>query len=862
MRKSKNIYIQQLLAIGILFLGCVTITESACYERQCVDWNWCCDFSWGNFCLGDSCCERYEDVEVPCPCDDSCNGSCTPPQCPSGYTETNPNNLCTNDTKNQGCSYHNDCGNTCGGPTRRCYRVETNTPPTIIPTTITIKIDNSIYQLSSDKNNPTRIPSPVSNSSPMSITILPQISPNPAISRGVGYILRGNNYGINNEWIAWSDCTNPRPEDYCKESTSNTIDIAPTSMTKLETYKPGAMGDIGAFYYTLNRCDDNKLYSTVKTGYYKVNTPPTTSTITFPLTNSTTNKGCKTTTHTGQEANNPLKVKYESFDPDGNSDIEAFVLWISKTNTSPNFSRIVTTNNNIDVNEIGIMIKKNNNSWTNTPLIYTMNTDKNWIATNNGIVDAGSGTIISIHNVTVNEGTQLVAQYDIAFTDKVNGMFSLRAATLDKYMFFQDGQIDQRNAQKYSDWGVDLVQPELKPLNQDLITSKEFDLSWEASDTTSNIFAYIINAYRTDLGRDGTSDYISMENMPNNITLSSTAQNVPAENLIGLFTDTNTWQFTNLNQNPYLATRLVNINNNELGTISLYGTAYDSACNYAVTTSQVRLDPWYATKGSILYSHDYPGIEAQQIDPIPYLRTMNEEILDKGTEILSSANQFIPKLTRPDSTAVRAVSITDSNLRKEFWFEYLKRKFQVQQEKTAFKKITTINECLNDELCYIYSSENINIPSDTQCRGKILVMSEKDIDIHPNIERGDSQTSGCIFFAANNVNIKEGTYYSSPNIVKYDYIDAFIVANNQIIIEFADALLQTRDGLEINGGLVAFGNNLNGQPAINMLRDLRLFNNTNPVTVLNYDYKFSKIATTFFGKEALLYKKEVGFKPL
>ncbi len=856
------------------------LVNSACYESCCIDWNNCCKRTGGGLncvetcsptkgcvtvCREDiavcaSCCEGYGQCEVECPCDDSCSGSCALPSCPAGYSPTNPNNYCSNDRKTIGCSYSNDCGRSCG-ISGTCYRAETNTSPTTTLTTVRMSIDNSTFLLSSDRYNPTRIVSPISDTSPMRITVEPLIYSNISLDRGVGYILRGNNYGINNEWIAWSDCSNPRPEDYCRESTVNTMDIAPSSMSKTSAFKPGSTGDIGALYYSTNRCDNNKQYSSVKQVFYKVNTPPNSS-MTKITNSSTTDRGCTTTTFTGLEANNPFKIRYESTDVDGNSEIEAFVLWISKTNTSPQFSRIATTNSNIDTNEIGIMVKKNNNSWTNSPLIYTMNTDKNWILTNNGLVDVGAGKILSIHNIVINEGANVAAQYEISFTDKVNGMFNMRGAALDKYMFMQDGRIDQRNAVKYFDWGVDLINPEARPLTKDILSSKEFNLSWYSSDSTSNISNYVINAYRTDLGNGGNSDYISMATMPNNIALSSTSQNVPSENLIGLLTDSNTWKFTNLNINPYSASKLVNINNNELGTITMYGTAYDTACNYASVSSQIRLDPWYATKGSIVYSYGYPGIEAQLINSVPSLRTINNETLDKATEILSSSNQFIPKFTKPNSTAVRAVSITDSNLRKDFWFEYLKKKFETEQEKTPSKQITSINECLDGESCYLSSTEDINIASGTQCKGKILVMSDKNINLYPNIESGSSKTSGCIFFARNSVNIKEGVYNSTANTVKYDYIDGFVVANNQINIEFADSTSLTRDGVEINGALVAFGKNLNGDSAVNMQRDLMLYNNTNPVTVLNYDYKFQKISTIFFGRDALLYKREVGSKGL
>ena len=139
-------------------------------------------------------------------------------------------------------------------------------------------------------------------------------------------------------------------------------------------------------------------------------------------------------------------------------------------------------------------------------------------------------------------------------------------------------------------------------------------------------------------------------------------------------------------------------------------------------------------------------------------------------------------------------------------------------------------------------------------------MSEGDITINPDITSSSTNT-GCIFLAKGNIYIGAGTYKTGINTnVHYDYLDAYLMAEGQIIFNLVDTDKSVRDGIEINGGMVAFGNGVTSGSAINVLRNLKLSNISNPTVVINYDYKYPNIATQFFGVEAPIYKQEIGFK--
>ncbi len=871
---------------------------AACYTDCCVAWNDCCSMSGGGGCVDycnefgqcftecngrpscNSCCTANGQCEVECPCDDSCNGSCTLPSCPSGYDRTNPNNLCTSDTKSISCSYSNGCGNPCS-INASCYRLETNQTPSA-PTSLTIIIDGQSYTLSPNSTTPTRVkyPSPLND---VNISI-PYVAPDISVNRGLGYIFRANNYGVDNEWVEWTDCTNPRPEDFCKESTTNTTTFTPSSLTPVQVLKQNSQGNIGGLYYSINRCDDNRLYSSVLQTYYKVDNIPvicdpskeicvecdprindcTPIIINTTPETETTSKGCKTTTHTGKEANNPLPIEIQAYDKDGNNEIQSAVIWFSESGNTPNFPQLVSAYTYTDTSEIGIMIRKNGSSWTNIPYVYATNPDGSFAKiTNNTIKNSSGENIITINNIEINEGTKITISFDITFLNNINRMYNVKSIVLDSYMFLDNGTIDLSYMKKYFDWGVDLVNPTIDDFHKDIVTPKTFNLSWNVTDNISKITNFVINAYRTDTGVNGTTSDITMQGK-NNIRLNGNGENVPDEQGLGLITDSNTWQFNNLSSNPYSQTKLVNINGNELGTITLHGSAYDQACNFTTTSSLgIRLDPWYVTKGGILYSKGYLGIAANEMLPNTdqsIFRNFIPSEIDKGTEVLTSAGQFIANLKSTSTGAVRAISIYDSNQKEDFWFNYLVNKLNVI--KSTFKEITTISQCNTNEICYIHDTEAISIPSNTICKGKVLIVSDENINISPNIESGIDKTSGCIFLAGKDIVIEDGEYISQEGSVKYDYIDSFLIAEGGIEIEYADGGNSVRDGLEINGGIIATENRLNADVGIYLRRNLRLFNYTNPTMLINYDYKYVKMAEKFFGRDSLLYKQEVGAKGL
>ncbi|HAM96696.1 TPA: hypothetical protein DCP76_02765 [Patescibacteria group bacterium] len=158
----------------------------------------------------------------------------------------------------------------------------------------------------------------------------------------------------------------------------------------------------------------------------------------------------------------------------------------------------------------------------------------------------------------------------------------------------------------------------------------------------------------------------------------------------------------------------------------------------------------------------------------------------------------------------------------------------------------------------MYSTEDISIPSGYVCDEKTLFITEKDIHINPDVNSNGSSLSGCIFVAKNNIYVDAGTFKSTGSKVLYDYIEGYLIADNQIVFTVADGSHLLRDGVEIFGGAVAFGTT--GGEGISIQRNLKLYSQINPTVVITYDNKYSSISTIFFGTEYNLYKQEIGFK--
>jgi len=611
-----------------------------------------------------------------------------------------------------------------------------------------------------------------------------------------------------------------------------------------------------------------------------------------------TQERCKSEEYTGKEINNPLRVRISGVDADGNDEIEGVLVAFTKSSISLPIISEYGEYTYSDMNNLAILLKRNGSdpNWDNEPLIYGL--------THNGVWGELSGDSRSLKNslgseiVTVLEGITVnmrgnddgVVTFEMQLNfkegndDNPGGIFDFRTAVLDRYML--EGIVDQSMVKKYFDWGIDLVDPVVEKPEQAVSGPQQLNLTISANDTDSNITDLIIDTYKRGYLISGTlkiispSQYLSypileVEDEPPLIDLLS--------HLEGIY-DLNSWHFGGIGATIYEQTFGMDIGMSEGETMVIRPTVFDQGCNLSNKEHRISLAPWIATKGGIAYSSGSfgPGakdvLDEQDLGGLTNIKNISFNELTTGTELVSSKGGFINELRFPELEAlkgVRARNVYDYNDRKNYWFEYLKRKLSVQKsdETVAISEHLWMEEdslkgsvsaiCAGLENCLINSESSIVITSGFICDRRALIMSEKDITLGPNITTNGNNGSGCIFLAKDRILIGEGNYQStsvSPGTVGYDYIEGYLIAEDQIIIEKADDERIIRDGLEIYGGMAAFGRNSVDDNAVSIQRNLRLLNYSNPTLAVTWDPRYAKISEIFFGLEAGIYKQEVGFK--
>lgn len=464
--------------------------EICCKEIRetytCSDGSTC--YSWQTY--NPPTCYRYGDCAPTCVRD--CN-DCTPDACPSGYTDDKNKTACRapNTTTKTCNNTGEDCGDDCGTTTRTCYLLETNVAPSM-PASVRMIVDDVTYTLSTNSSTPTTIkyPSTASN-----VQVSVPTTTFPSTSGGGGYAFKGFNDGVNNEWAAITTCTvsscsGVAGEDFFIQSTANKQTFDPTTKTILQVLKQTADGKIAGMYYTKDKCDSDRLYSLPREGYYVVDTIPS-SDITIDITNDTTAKNCTSSTYTGLDINNPLQFNTTITDSDSNDEIEALIIWFSKDETVPELVNITGTYTQSNTNDFGIMIRKNTGSW-NSPLIYSTNADNTW-----RLLTAADK--VAVQSLTITEGSSVAISFGLEFKPTANnptGLYNVYGAGIDSYMI-NSNVVDQSRTQDLFNWGIDLVNPSVDEINQQIVDVSNFLLTWEASESESSLKEVVLNGYRT-----------------------------------------------------------------------------------------------------------------------------------------------------------------------------------------------------------------------------------------------------------------------------------------------------------------------------------------------------------------------------
>ena len=188
---------------------------------------------------------------------------------------------------------------------------------------------------------------------------------------------------------------------------------------------------------------------------------------------------------------------------------------------------------------------------------------------------------------------------------------------------------------------------------------------------------------------------------------------------------------------------------------------------------------------------------------------------------------------------------------------------QLSRSGSDVKSVSSLEELKTcSKNCFFRSKDDIHIDNDFVCDARVLIASDNNIYINADITPNDG-INGCIFLAKNNIYFQGGSKKSDGSVVDYDIVNGFFIADNLIVIQND---VTGNDGLEIIGGLVAFGNDTGiDESAIIIERNVGSSNNggansTNPSLVIVHDPRYSKISSKFFGLVSYVYKMQDGAK--
>lgn len=822
-----------------------------------------------------------------------CNPNCPTPlcrvtdaHCGAGFTVTNTGSKCV--AHKATCSQTTDCGNSKVCNEAQCYKVEPNqTPPP--PTDPTMTVDGFTFPLSVTEYTRIKkpLPSQPDNAVTFSVTAPTGTYKNPTFNYNC------ENYGLNDEWKendGWNNCNGLEGEDQCLvNTTADTIIYKGVSKTPVEVLKEGARGIIATRYRSQNTCNDDYKYSSHIFPRYQVDRLPVVDTVTISGTPSEVN-GCRAVAYTGSIANRTLTITVKGTDADGVNDINGLSLWLVRRGVgdlSNDINKILAVgpgSTQTSSEEIGIFLGDYDRDPTKGLALYkAINPDNTLLGWGRDAPSANQpGTAqlqdkngnILIEEVTatrrtigINKEYTVTLVFPESESTPISGTYDIYAGFSDIFTYSAKPTggtyLDSQNVKATTQsWSFDFVKPTITDPQVDIQDAQNIRLSWTSSDNLTNGIRSdhtVVNVYKT-----GQNTHPVRRTSPTAPTTTSPDEILPGDPTntdgLGVLSPlTNGW----IHPTSGTTEMRANVLDNSEGDLYFYITTYDLACNYAQTgedgTSQpdpVNLDRWIATKGGIFYSKgsvNYPT------------KTVTGETYNLGTELLSTSSSSIEKAldytSTPESRPAIAKTITDINNQRGL-FDALKANFEnIRGSLTPISPQGDALTCTDPKGC-IWVTKDMS--TDITYSGSIIVVppeGTKDITIKADLKQ-DTNKDALFVFSDGRIEIG-GTAKTNPSHIHTDTIDAFLLAKEDIHIMPEALSGDLHDRIKVNGGVVAFGDDIIAMtPAFYLRRTLGLHNPLNPVLNITYHPKYAVASELFFGLQVNAYKREVGFKPM
>ncbi len=805
--------------------------------------------------------------------------NCTP-STPAGYHipatgETTNTSLGVECSRDVTCDKLTLCSKAdCGDVTNTFYRNERNTSNPASPTAPRMTIDGINFNLSTDPTVVTRIKKPLPTTAENTVNFrITGITVDTDIAYGPFYDYNAENKGVSNAWLDdYDNCDGNYKEDFCYfRDTSTTKEFHSTitgHKTPTQILLEGAEGTVAFRSVSTDRCTSSNKYSTWTFPSYKVNNLPKVTDVL--ISGNDMYKGCQATAkYTGLNANNPLTITIKGTDADGLADINGAIIWLVKegsalTNDIDKLTYFTAATPRTDANKIGILVRRDNTNTYVANIVSGALSD--WSSSSQSQVVASSGQVlVSAISRTHSPGAgadlgKYIFAISVTFPNPpsgsplISGKYNVYAALTDGFTY--STYLDQQNVvDSGKDWNFDFVNPSVGTITQVFNDQRNITLTWENSDVGSSPKSNVLNIYKSGISRPVTPAF-APDSTPD-----------PVPNPPTIIGDINPllsgWYYPTPTNSA-----LINIGNNSNGTITIYPTVYDQACNRSNTSPapSLELNRWITTKGGVLFSQQ----------DINYIPKSSANQYNLGTELISLSFGYATVLDYgSEQNPTKVLSAIDTNyIGKGTLFEALKERAIFYNNKYNYPvKVPPFppfppdkidfTQC-TDEICVFWRDGNLTIGTDnsvTTYSGKRLVFASGNITIYPNVKAIDPAMDGLIILAGGNITITGNNKNTIP--ASTDEIDALLLANGYIsVLEGPDAELDPaiqQDALIITGSMLALGGT-NPSRAFDLRRNLGLQNPLSPVLIVNYHPKYAKISELFFGTDNKIYKQEVGYK--
>jgi hypothetical protein len=390
------------------------------------------------------------------------------------------------------------------------------------------------------------------------------------------------------------------------------------------------------------------------------------------------------------------------------------------------------------------------------------------------------------------------------------------------------------------------------------------------------LYAVVANAYISDgVDPQDTSPIseISLTSLGTKTlaTTPFTLQNLPTDqNLLGNLNSGYLAKSVGINTNSDSEFVRVNTQSNREGSLVVYATAFDRACNFGSSYESYDLEDWLITYGGLVYSENGIDFTVKNVDDstmwdsYPFLRKITPQRADLTSELFagnaSVSSTILNKLVRTTELSSYAVNPFRGYKPVNFYID-LKSTFErresgitgVQRIPNTPSLVASLSDYGTGEVNVLDRIGNLTVGNNNvfNCDGRGIFFVSGDLTIQNGITNSNINRDACIFVVGGNLIIKNGLNTSSPTSIGYDEINGYFLVDGNVTIN-ADP---SYDGLYINGGIQSKG-------GIIMNRYLGINNrNTYPAIVVDHHSKYGFFSSTLLGNPIDMAKTEVGFKP-